>query len=129
MGSVIKIILIAVIIGICYSLPKGYNEYFLERHRSEAISWPLAVISVILLLLAIFLGCNGGWVFWVLFSAFIVFTVFTLVLCGYNAKNARASVFEIIVAIIMQLLTILGILVFVVLFIAAINSLDKKRKK
>lgn len=129
MGSLIKILIIAAIIGVCFYIPKGFNEFFEGKYNTQAISWPLAAISALLLILSVILGCNGGWVFWILFSIFILSLVFSSFCCAKNAKTAGASTIEAIFAIIMQLLATAGIIVFVVLLFAALRNLDKKRKK
>ena len=129
MGSIIKVLIIAAIIGICYYIPKGFNDFFEEKYGTNAISWPLAAASIIILVLSVFLGCNGGWVFWILFSIFVLFLVFSLFCCVKNANKAGASAAEIVFAVIMQILATAGIAIFVILIFGAFSNLDKKRKK
>ena len=113
---------------ICYFFPKSYNDYFWKKYHEDVISWAFAITSVVLLVISILFGSNGGWVFGILFSLFIICIVLSLFYCFIKGKNVNASIVDIIVSMVAQLLATFGIVVLVIIVIAALNKFDKRRR-
>lgn len=124
-----KILLFALIIGVASFLPKWYNEYFSDKYGEDAISWEFSVISVIALVIGILFDMDMGWWFWVVISIFVLLTLVVATLAGLHAKAEGASIVECVLASVMQILATAGIIIILFFILAALYSLDKKRKK
>ncbi len=129
MGSLIKWILIAAVILVGYFFPKAYSNYYFSRYHDNGVSWGLAVFSVVMLVVAVVIGQDGGLLFGFLMTIFVLSVIGSLVYCWISATKLRATVFDKMVLMLAQLAATFGIVAFLVIVIAALNSLDKHKKK
>ncbi len=129
MESLIKWVLIAAVILVGYYFPKAYNNYYFSRYHDNGVSWGLAVLSVIMLVVAVVIGQDGGLLFSFLMTLFALSVIGSLVYCWISATKLGATVFDKVVLILAQLAATFGIVAFLVIVIAALNSLDKHKKK
>ena len=129
MVTLVVALIIAAVIGICYYVPKEFNNFFRGKYGSEVISWPMAIISIAIFVFGALIDLNMEGLFWAFSVIAALFFIFSLCFCGYNAKNAGASVLEIAATVIMQILATASVVVFIILALRALNSLDKRRKR
>lgn len=129
MESLIKWILIAAVILVGYYFPKSYNNYYFSRYQDNGVSWLLAVVSVIILVIAVIIGQDGGLLFGILMTLFVLSVIGSLAYCWISATKLGATVFDKVVLMLAQLSATFGIVAFLIIAIAALNSLDNHKKK
>ena len=129
MGTIIKIALIMLVIGIGFYFPKSYNEYYERTYGDSGLCYPLSIITAILCIVWLLGGEVNAFWFWFLLILFAASVVLSILYCVGTARQVNATVFDTVISVIAQLLSTAGIVIFVLLIVAALNKESQRRKK